>query len=462
MRPLAARLPKVPAWLAKTGGDMNKSWGNMSALGLGAAISRGKINPVELAEFFLDKIASHPLGPRIYARTTPARARGEALAAAARAKSGQRRGVLDGVPISWKDNFDTAGIVTEAGSALLAHRTPVADATVLANATLGGLVCLGKTHMSELAFSGLGLNPVTATPPCVNDAQAVAGGSSSGAAASVAQGLAPAAVGSDTGGSVRLPAAWNDLVGLKPDHGSLPMTGVVPLCARFDTVGPLARTVADCAALWGALAGAPPLDLQGSALAGARLAVLRDLALDDLRPAPAKGFDDALARLSRGGARIAHLHFPQMAEAMALAGLLFSPEAYGIWRDVIEAAPDKMFPPILARFRAGADVPAADYVAAWRRLDAIRAEWRSAVVGFDAVLLPTSPILPPHAQRLLDDPAYFAAENLLALRNTRIGNLMGGAAITLPTAQPSCGISLMGLDCARLLRLAHSAESALI
>lgn len=441
---------------------MGKDWSAHSAVDLGAAIGRGRINPVELAEFFLDKIAAHPLGARIYARTTPARARGEALAAAARAKAGLRRGGLDGVPIAWKDNFDTAGIATEAGSALLARRIPAADAAVLATATLGGLICLGKTHMSELAFSGLGLNPITATPPCINDTQAVAGGSSSGAAASVAHGLAPAAVGSDTGGSVRVPAAWNDLVGLKPDHGSLPMAGVVPLCAQFDTIGPIARNVADCAALWGALAGGPAPDLQGAALAGARLAMLGDVALDDLRPAPAKGFGDALLRLSRGGAQISDLHFPQMAEAMALAGALFSPEAYGIWQKVIEAAPEKMFPPILARFRAGADISAAQYVAAWRRLEEIRADWRTAVAGFDAVLLPTSPILPPNAQRLLDDSAYFAAENLLALRNTRIGNLMGGAVITLPTSQPSCGISLMGLDTPRLLRLAHSAEICLI
>ncbi len=440
---------------------MRKNWGNLSAADLGAAIARGKINPVELAEYFLDKIASHQLGPRIYARTTDGRARGEAMAAAARAKSGHRRGALDGVPLSWKDNFDTWDAVTEAGSALLRGRQPKADADVLRHATLAGAVCLGKTHMSELAFSGLGLNPVTATPPCVNDGQAVAGGSSSGAATSVANGLAPAAVGTDTGGSVRVPAAWNDLVGFKADHGSLPMGGVVPLCARFDSIGPLARNVADCALVWGALAGAAVPDLTGASMAGARLAVLDDVAFDDIRAAPAKGFDDAITRLARAGAQVTRLRFPAMLRAMELAGLIFTPEAYAHWRGAIEAAPDKMFPPILARFRAGATVSAADYIAAWAELDGIRIAWRAAVAGFDAVLLPTSPILPPNAQRLLDDPAFFAAENLLALRNTRIGNLVGGAAITLPTAQPSVGISLMAQDGSHLLRIAHAAERAL-
>ena len=178
---------------------MSITWSNMTAAALGREIGAGRINPVELTEFFLDRIASHPLAPRIYARATATRARGEAMGAAARAKAGLRRGLLDGVPLSWKDLFDTAGVATEAGSALLRGRTPTADAEVLATATREGTVCLGKTHMSELAFSGLGLNPVTETSPCINDENAVSGGSSSGAAASVAYGLAPAAIGSDTG-----------------------------------------------------------------------------------------------------------------------------------------------------------------------------------------------------------------------------------------------------------------------
>lgn len=454
MRCLAARL-------MQNGGKMRKNWGNLSASDLGAAIGSGNINPVELAEYFFEKIAVHPLGEHIYARTTPARARGEAVAAAARAKAGMRRGVLDGVPISWKDNFDTAGTLTEAGSALLKNRMPTKDAQVLVNATLGGLVCLGKTHMSELAFSGLGLNPITATPPCVNDGAAVAGGSSSGAAASVAFGLAPAAVGTDVGGSVRVPAAWNDLVGFKPDHATLPMSGVVPLCAAFVSIGPIARTVSDCAALWAALAGVGPPDLGGSSLGNVRLAVLEDVALDDVCSGPAKGFDDALARLVRAGAHITRLRFAPMARSMELAAALFTPEAYAHWRGVIEAAPHKSYPPIPARFRTGEQVSAADYIAAWAELMALRKAWRAASAPFDAVLMPTSPILPPNTARLRDDPTFFATENLLALRNTRIANLMGGAAVTLPTAQPSAGISLICGDGTKLLRLAHAGERAL-
>lgn len=442
---------------------MGKDWRTMPAAELGRGIDDGSIHAVELAEAVLEAMAAHPDTPRIYARVTPERARAEAMAAHGRAKAGLRRGLLDGVPVSWKDLFDTAGIATEAGSALLAGRTPTRDATVLERATRAGLVCLGKTHMSELAFSGLGLNPVTATPPNVNDSNAVPGGSSSGAAASVAFGLAPAAIGSDTGGSVRIPAAWNDLVGLKTSHGRLPLTGTVPLCARFDTIGPLARTVEDCAELLAVLEGGKAADLTGASLHGSRLAVLETVALDDLRDGPARAFDAAVARLARAGARIERIRVPGLPEAMALAPTLFTGEAWGIWRETIEAAPQKMFPQILERFRGGAGVSAADYVAGWRRLDLLRAEWAEATAGYDAILTPTSPILPPDTARLLADSAYYVTENLLTLRNTRIGNLMDACALTLPTGEPSCGIQLLAPPMAeeRLLRLGAAAEAAL-
>lgn len=442
---------------------MKDDWQKLSAAELGRRIAAGKINPVELTEGFLQVTASHPLHDRIYARTTETRARTEAMAAAARAKAGLRLGPLDGVPLSWKDLFDTAGIGTEAGTALLKGRVPQKDAEVLRLATGAGTVCLGKTHMSELAFSGLGLNPVTATPPCVNDAEAVPGGSSSGAAASVAFGLAPAAIGSDTGGSVRLPAAWNDLVGLKTTSGRLSLQGVVPLVESFDTVGPLCRTVEDAALLLAVLEGGKAADLQGASLSGMRLLLLDTLALDDLRAEPAQGLERTLAALSKAGAKIVKAKQVQAAEAMSVAQTLFNAEAYGTWRDLIESAPEKMFPRILDRFRTGIGIAAADYVAAWRRLREIRRDWNEQTAGYDAVILTTSPILPPNAARLLSDSDYYVRENLLALRNTRIGNMLGLCALTLPTGVPSVGISLMAPPMAeeRLLRIGAAAEAAL-
>ncbi|PWE33632.1 amidase [Maritimibacter sp. 55A14] len=435
----------------------------MSAADLGRGIGAGAIDPAALTETFLAAIDSHPLAARIYARVTHERARAEAEAAAARAAAGLRRGPLDGVPVSWKDLFDTAGVETEAGSALLKGRTPLGDAEVLRNATAAGLVCLGKTHMSELAFSGLGYNPVTATPPCVNHESAVAGGSSSGAAASVAFGLAAAGIGSDTGGSVRVPSAWNDLVGLKTTSGRLPLDGVVPLCPRFDTVGPLCRTVEDAALVLAALEGRNPPDLEDTGLEGARLMVLETAALEDLETEPRAGFDRALRRFEGAGAQIVNAEIPELAEATEMSGILFATEAYGTWKNIIEATPGLMFVEILERFRGGARHTGADYVQAWQRLDAIREIWATRVAGFDAVLVPTCPILPPDIRRLGKDSAYYQERNLLTLRNTRIGNLMGLSVLTLPSGVPSAGVSLLGAPMAeeRLLRLGAAAERAL-
>ncbi|MEM8630708.1 MAG: amidase [Pseudomonadota bacterium] len=442
---------------------MSETWLWMTAAELGRGIEAGTIDPRDLTEAYLGAAAAHRDTARIFTHPMPERARAEAAAAAERAKLGLRRSPLDGVPVSWKDLFDAVGAPCEAGSALLKDRRPERDAEVLRVATAEGLICLGKTHMSELAFSGLGLNPVTATPPCVNDAEAVPGGSSSGAAASVAHGIAAAGVGSDTGGSARVPAAWNDLVGLKTTSGRLPLEGVVPLCARFDTVGPLTRSVEDAALLLAAMEGRKASDLSGVALSGARLAVFRSPSVEELRETPADAFGSALARLERAGATVSDLNFPEFERAMDLTGVLYPSEAYGIWRETIEAAPHLMFAEILARFRGGADVLASDYVAAWRTVDAVRAAYAEASSGFDAVLIPTAPTLPPSRKRLLEDEDYYKTENLYALRNTRVGNLLGLCAVTLPTGVPSCGISLMAgpMEEERLLRLSAAAERAL-
>lgn len=442
---------------------MSDDWLKMTAADLGRQIDAGQIDPVALAEAYLDAIDAHPDGAHIYARTTRARALDEAAAAHDRAKAGMRRGPLDGVPVSWKDLFDTAGITTEAGSALLRGRVPARDAPTVAAATAAGTVCLGKTHTSELAFSGLGLNPVTATPPNINDPEAAPGGSSSGAAASVAHGLAPIGIGSDTGGSVRIPAAWNDLVGLKTTSGRLSIDGVVPLAKRFDTVGPLTRSVEDAALMLAALEGGRAADLAGATLAGARLLVLETVAFDDIRDAPRAGFEAAVERLERAGAQVTRGPVPAVAEAMPLSTLLFSGEAYGIWRDIIEADNDAMFAPIRERFRGGAAFSAPDYVAGWETLHRLRADYLAATAPYDAVLVPTAPNLPPQVDRLMSEDEYYVTENLLTLRNTRIGNLMGLSALTLPTGTPSVGICLMAAPMAeeRLLRLGAAAEAAL-
>ena len=440
-----------------------QDWLTMTAADLGRGIGAGEIDPVALTQTYLDAIEAHPLRDRIYARVTGERALAEAAAAAERAATGHRLSPLDGVPISWKDLFDTAGTITEAGSKLLEGRVPDRDAVVLANATAAGLVCLGKTHMSELAFSGLGHNPKTATPPCVNDADAVSGGSSSGAAASVAFGLAAAGIGSDTGGSVRIPAAWNDLVGLKTTAGRLTLEGVVPLALKFDTIGPLCRSVEDAGLLLAAMEGGAGADLRHSELEGRRFAVLQTVAMEGVREAPLKAFEAALDKLRAAGAIIEEIEVPDVEEAMDLSGCLYTTEAYGLWRDVIEANPDAMYQEILMRFRLGAGHSGPDYIAACAKLDALRAAYDVAVAGYDAVLTPTAPSLPPNLAQLEADHDYYLSENLLGLRNTRIGNLMGLCALTLPTDTPSCGLMMYCPPDMEelLLRLGAAAEEAL-
>ncbi|PWJ22268.1 amidase [Jannaschia seohaensis] len=437
-------------------------WLTASGADLGRGIARGEIDPEALCEAHLAAIAAHPHRDSIFTVVTEDRARAEAAAAAERARLGLRRGPLDGVPVSWKDLFDSAGVATEAGSKLLAGRVPQTDAAVLANATHGGSVCLGKTHMSELAFSGLGLNPSTATPPNVNDAGLVPGGSSSGAAASVAFGLAPIAIGSDTGGSVRNPAAWNDLVGLKTTLHRVDVTGTVPLVESMDTIGPLCRTVEDAALALALLEGGTPADLRGANLERRRLLVLEDYT-ETSRDAPRAAFEAAVTRLAEAGARIERAVSAPANRAMALTPHLFSPEAYAIWRDTIEAAPDKMYPRILDRFRTGKDADAADVLAAYRARAAAEADFLAETAGFDAVLLPSSAILPPETQRLLDDDEYYVTENLMALRNTRVGNVLGLCGLTLPTGVPSCGLMALAPPMAeeRLLRLGAAMEAAL-
>jgi len=440
-----------------------QDWLKMTACDLGRGIGAGQIDPVALVQVYLDAIDAHPARDRIYARVTSERALIEAQAAAERAASGSRLSLLDGVPISWKDLFDTQDVATEAGSNLLKGRIPDRDARVLENATASGLVCLGKTHMSELAFSGLGYNPSTATPPCINDEKAVPGGSSSGAAASVAFDLAAVGIGSDTGGSVRIPSAWNDLVGLKTTAGRLSLEGVVPLALKFDTVGPLCRSVEDAAHMLAALEGGKPADLKGASIKGKRLAILQTIALEDVRDEPQSAFQEAVLKLSAAGAEIRHVTVPEIEDAMALTSCLYTTEAYGLWRDVIEAHPDKMYQEILERFRLGKNHSGPDYVAAWATLEAARIAYDKATAGFDAVILPTAPIVPPDLERMQSDHAYYVTENLLSLRNTRIGNLMGLCALSLPTGVPSCGLMMMMHPHFEesLLRLGAAAERAL-
>ncbi len=443
----------------------------MSALELGAVIHAGQIDPIDLTEHFLTRINHEDPGHRIYIRATADRARAEAAAASARAKAGLRQSALDGVPMSWKDLTDTAGTETTFGSAILRDRVPDRDALLLRRATLAGMICLGKTTLSEFAYSGLGINPVFGTPANGADAEVerVPGGSSSGAAVSVKNGLAPAGIGSDTGGSVRIPAALNGVVGLKTSIGLLPLDGILALSPTFDTIGPLTRDVADANAIFAVLNQSRPYDLGGASLQGVRLLKPKDVMFDDLDATVAGAIASALDCLSNAGAEIIEAEVPEFAEAFELVarhGNIISAEASALWHDELKNRGDEMYWGIRSRFQLADKLSAVDAESAHIGLAAIANRYRARTSGFAAVIHPTCPRIAPPIADLEHDPAAYDEANMAMTRNTRLGNIMETCGVTLPCQGPGdlpVGLSLMATKNSegKVLRLAKAAEQAL-
>lgn len=432
----------------------------LGAAEIGRQIEAGKLDPVDVTDCFLDAIANHPASSDIYARLTAERAKHEAEMASARAKSGSRRGPLDGVPVSWKDLFDTAGTATESGSPILKGRVPEEDARVLKNAGEAGTVCLGKTHQTEFAFSGLGINPNTATPPNRLMPGHLPGGSSSGAGASITHGLAPVAVGSDTGGSVRIPACWNSLVGLKTTHGLLSLEGVVPLCSGFDTVGPLARNVEDAALMFNALGG-EAVDLEDVPKPSSlTLAVIGKVAMDGCDQEVVDAFEAACRRLEASGVSLVDIEPDQIERAVELGPTLFPYEAWNQWGKEIQANPGVMFEPVEMRFRQGEHVSRETYEAKRAALENQRQAFWQAYRDYDGFIFPTLAGLPPKIDDVINDSDVFTKTNLITLRNTRHVNLMGGCATTLPLPEACIGLQLMAKPMAdtRLLQMSAAIE----
>jgi len=416
---------------------------SQSALELAQTFHDGTNDPVQALEAVRSWVEADVKSDHIYTRLTWDRAYKEAEASHKRYKADAPLSPLDGVPVSWKDLFDTAGVATEAGSNLLAGRVPEKDALVLQNATQAGTVCIGKTHLSELAFSGLGINPKAATAPNSNGEGLVPGGSSSGAASSVAFSHVPIGIGSDTGGSVRIPSCWQDLVGFKTTHGWLPLEGAVPLCAKFDTVGPLCNSLADAWTMTAIMAGEAPSLPEARPLSQSRFLVAETIMLDDLPDDRRAAFEAAVDRLGAAGAMIERGPVPEYETLGALGPILFPHEAWQIWGETIAANPGVMFAPIEARFRSGEPYTAQEYDQAWMEMIHLRGKIENRMVDYDAVLAPTVAIDPPEVQLLLDDHAAFGAANLMALRNTRLVNMTGGCAFTLPLPEATNGLMVI-------------------
>lgn len=424
------------------------TFADMTALALGRAFEEGKADPREVAEDFLARAKQADPDARIYVSLLEARARAEADAAAARAKLGLRRHALDGVPLSWKDLFDVAGEPTAAGSLPLKDRTPARDAEVLARATRAGAVALGKTTMTELAFSGLGINPKFGTPANPHDPkiERAPGGSSAGAGVSLARGLAAAAIGTDTGGSVRIPAAWNGLVGLKTTAGRLPLTGTVPLSPTFDTVGPLARNVEDAAALLALLEGRAAKPVTPFDLSRAVFWLPGGVAWSDVKPQIISALDAGVRRLVKAGAKIVEHPLPELDEIHALAwdpkASRLVAEAYAQWGDMLGANEDMIYRPVFERVMAGEKLKAGDLLRGDLKRKEITARYLAATAGVDAVILPTVAIAPPPIAELEPGGEAYGRANRMALRNATIGNQLGACAITLPCGQDDNGLPI--------------------
>lgn len=448
-------------------------FGSMTARELGARFERGEADPRDATEDFLARARAADPEHRIYVSLLESRAREEAAAAADRAKRGLRRHLLDGVPLSWKDLFDTAGEATAGGSLPLKNRVPARDAEVLARATRAGAVCLGKTTMTELAFSGLGINPNFGTPANAHDeyVERAPGGSSAGAGVSVARKLAAGAIGTDTGGSVRIPAAWNGLVGLKTTAGLLPLAGTVPLSPTFDTVGPLAKDVEDAAALLALLEGRQARAIEAIDLSRAVFRLPGGVAWSELDDGIGSALEGAIRRLVRAGARIVEHPLPELDEIHALAwdpkaGRLVA-DAYAQWGEMLAANKADIYPPVHDRVMAGEALKAGDLVRADLKRAVIRARYNAATAGVDAVLMPAVAISPPPIADLEAGGDAYGKANRMALRNTTIGNQLGLCAITVPAGYDANGLPVgLMLQSApyteeKLLRLARAVEKAL-
>jgi len=388
-------------------------------------------------------------GPRVFTRLSAERALAIARASDLLRAAGMVRSPLEGIPVSIKDLFDVAGEVTTAGSKVLQDAAPATcNAPVIDRLIAAGAVIVGRTNMSEFAFSGVGINPHHGTPanPWDRATRRIPGGSSSGAAVSVTDGMAAVAIGSDTGGSVRIPSALCGLTGFKPTQRRVPTDGALPLSTSLDSVGPLGASVRCCALTDAILAGQAVPAPARREVAGLRLAVPETVVLDGLDATVAAAFERALARLSAAGARITRLAVPEFAELAALnaRGTLSAAEAWAWHRALLNAHEADYDPRVALRIRGGENMNVADYI----DLLAARRRWiaqaQARIAGHDALLLPTVPIAAPRIADLQASDAAFFATNGQLLRNCALINFLDGCALSLPChAEGEAPVGLM-------------------
>ena len=434
-----------------------------------AQLDRGEISSRELVEDALARIADPAgEGALAFVDVFVEAARSAADVADLQRRAGYVASPLAGLPVSLKDLFDVAGRPTRAASSVLAAAPPAAhDAEIVGRLRRAGAVLIGKTNMTEFAYSGLGINPHFGTPRSPYDRATgrVAGGSSSGAAVSVVEDMAVAGIGTDTGGSTRIPAAFCGLTGFKPTARRIPIAGAYPLSFSLDSVGPLARSVACCATVDAVLAGEEPPVLDVPPLRGLRLLAPVNYVRESLDATVEAAFAGALEALRAAGATIVESPLPVLDRVPALQvhGGLPGAEAYWWHRAQLEAHGDAYDPQIARRIRRGGAITAGEYIDLLRGRRAAVAAFAAESEGYDALLWPTVAILPPAIAPLVADDELYARVNVLVLRNTSVINVVDGCALSLPVRAPGgapVGVMLAGRggDDARILRIGAALE----
>lgn len=438
---------------------------------LAAGLAAGKLTSRELVERSLAAI-SDPAGEgaRAFVSVDTEGACAAADFADTQRKRGRAISPLAGIPFSSKDLFDLAGELTRAGSKVLNGAAPAtSDAVAIARLKAQGMIVIGRTNMTEFAYSGVGLNPHYGTPrsPFDRATGRIPGGSSSGAGVSVADGMVSLAIGTDTGGSCRVPASYCGIVGYKSSHGRVPLTGAYPLSSSFDTIGPLAHSVACCARADAIMAGDWDGAVPGREVQGLRLAVLRDFVLDGLAPAVEQAFGRALALLADEGAQLADMAFPELRDIPAInaKGGIVAAEALAVHRRLMSTRGADYDPRVRSRIEPAEGISAADYLDYIARRREMIHLFAARFDGADAVILPTTLNTAPAIAELAGDKDYMRF-NAMSLRNTYVGNFLNGCAISLPMERPGeapCGLMLMapwGSDRA-LFGVAAAVERAL-
>ncbi|MEG0148013.1 MAG: amidase [Comamonas sp.] len=435
-------------------------------------LDQGDTTAVQLTEQALARTQQGE-GTKVFTRVFQESALAEARASDGLRAAGLARSPIEGLPISVKDLFDIAGLPTLGGSRLLADAAPATrTAEVVQRLRQAGAVIVGTTNMTEFAYSGLGLNPHYGTPrnPWQRDEDGgrIPGGSSSGAAISVTDGMAMAGIGSDTGGSVRIPSAFCGLTGFKPTARRVSMQGVLPLSANLDSIGPLAPSVRCCATLDAILSDEPQWDLQATPLQSLRLLAPTNVVLDGMDATVAAAWERALSLLSQAGVRISHAvvqPFNELAEINAKGGFTAA-EAWAWHREYLASRLNEYDPRVGTRILRGKDISAADYIDLLARRKQWIAQVEAQMVDHDLLILPTVPVVAPKIADLAQsDEAYFRANGLI-LRNPTLINFLDGCAISLPchrAGEAPVGLSLAGTggQDRRLLSVALAVEQLL-